>query len=196
MPRLLFRSILLFFSIGTASVQTLNAKTCLFKERRMEVTARKGFKQANLWSLWVKYYQIRKAKPDREGKTPEILFHTENNQVTYDEMDAEPTLGLVDYVLPDLLSSPKWEVTPVHRVKEQLLILVGLGTAQGRVLPALPVPLCCLCPRHAHPRGAQPSGFLAQSGPLHVLVHGPLLTQNAFVSQLCFIALGIRFFNA
>lgn len=35
--------LLLFFSIGTASVLDLNAKRGLFKERRMEVTARKGF---------------------------------------------------------------------------------------------------------------------------------------------------------
>ena len=102
----------------------------------------------------------------------------------------------MDYVLPDLLSSPKWEVTPVHRVKEKLLILVGLGTAQGRVLPALPVPLAASALVTPTPEALSPSGFLAQSGPLHVLVHGPLLTQNAFVSQLCFIALGIRFFNA
>ena len=35
--------LLLFFSIGTASVLDLNGKRGLFKERRMDVTARKGF---------------------------------------------------------------------------------------------------------------------------------------------------------
>ena len=110
-------------------------------------------------------------------------------------MDAEPTWVLWIMCCPICSPPPNGKSPHVHRVKEKLLILVGLRTMQGRVPPALPASLAATALVTPAPAALAPSGFLAQSGPLHLLVRAPLLTQNAFVSRPCFIALGIRFFN-
>lgn len=67
--------LLLFFSIGTASVLDPNGKHRHFKERRMDVTARKGFRKRLIHGHSASSVTRSARRYEGEGKTLKFFSH-------------------------------------------------------------------------------------------------------------------------